>query len=61
VVERWRELGIELFMKYMDGNVRDSQGKVTHPGYPEEWRKRIVKDTGKKLKYNKIPGEPEKH
>jgi dipeptidase len=59
VVERWRKLGIELFMKYMDGNVRDAQGKVTHPGYPEEWYRRIVEDTGKKLKYNKIPGEPE--
>jgi dipeptidase len=59
VVERWRVLGLELFVKYMDGNVRDSQGKVTHPGYPEDWLERVVEDTGKKLKYNKIPGEPE--
>jgi len=59
VVERWRQLGTELFMRYMDGNVRDAQGKVTHPGYPEGWYRRVVKDAGKKLKYNKIPGEPE--
>ncbi len=35
VVRRWRKLGEFLIWKYLDGNVRDSQGNVTHPPYPE--------------------------
>ncbi|MCU0692998.1 MAG: C69 family dipeptidase [Polyangiaceae bacterium] len=46
VVSRWRDLGPQLLMKYMDGNVRDEKGKVTHPGYPKEWYARVVRETG---------------
>jgi dipeptidase len=46
VVERWKRLGQELLMKYLDGNVRDAKGKVTHPGYPKQWYKRIVAERG---------------
>ncbi len=45
-VERWRKLGTELLVKYMDGNVKDSQGHVTHPPYPEDWYRRIVAEDG---------------
>lgn len=45
-VHRWRELGQHLIVKYLDGNVKDSQGHVTHPGYPESWYRRIVKEKG---------------
>ncbi len=41
-VDRWRKLGTDLLVKYMDGNVKDSQGKVTHPPYPEDWYRRIA-------------------
>lgn len=41
---RWRKLGEQLLVKYLDGNVRDADGKVTHPDYPEAWRRRIVQD-----------------
>jgi dipeptidase len=47
VVSRWKLLGTELLMKYMDGNVRDEKGKVTHPPYPKHWYKRIVDQKGK--------------
>jgi dipeptidase len=56
VVQRWKKLGEFLLWKYMDGNVRDSQGKVTHPPYPKEWYQRIIKETGDCFR---VP-EPEK-
>jgi len=46
VVSRWRLLGQELLMRYLDGNVRNAEGKVTHPPYPKGWYKRIVTETG---------------
>lgn len=49
-VARWRKLGEFLVWKYHDGNVRDSQGKVTHPRYPESWYRRIVADHGDVVK-----------
>jgi len=57
VVERWRKLGIELLMKYLDGNVRDHEGKATHPGYPESFYECIVKESGEHFKYKPLPGE----
>jgi dipeptidase len=56
VLRRWKKLGEFLIWKYLDGNVRDSQGKVTHPPYPKEWYQRIIKETGDRFR---IP-EPEK-
>jgi len=49
-VARWRTLGEFLIWKYLDGNVRDSQGNVTHPPYPSEWYRRIVNETGDRFK-----------
>ncbi len=57
-VTRWRALFGELFVKYLDGNVRDSQGKVTHPPYPDDWYRRIVQEKGEVLKVHKFKGEP---
>jgi len=45
-VQRWKTLGEALLVKYMDGNVKDELGKVTHPPYPQSWYRRIVDDTG---------------
>ncbi|PKN26060.1 MAG: dipeptidase [Deltaproteobacteria bacterium HGW-Deltaproteobacteria-22] len=42
VWKRWQKLGQDLLMKYMDGNVRDDQGKVTHPPYPDWFYKNIA-------------------
>lgn len=49
-VERWRKLGQFLIWKYLDGNKKDSQGNVTHPGYPKGWYEHVAKETGDKLK-----------
>jgi dipeptidase len=39
---RWRRLGEELLVKYLDGNVKSRTGKVLHPPYPERWYRGIV-------------------
>ena len=59
-VARWRKLGEFLLWKYIDGNVRDTQGNVTHPRYPEEWYRAIAKDGGDRLKARTLPGEPKR-
>lgn len=56
-VVRWRQLGEDLIVKYMDGNVKDELGAVTHPGYPESWYGEIVEETGDHFEYKKIEGE----
>ena len=57
VHKRWRKLGEDLLVKYMDGNVKDSQGNVTHPKYPDSWYRAIVKDHGDVIKVHPLPGE----
>jgi len=59
-VSTWRDFYRFLFVKYMDGNVKTKADpkpgykhvnpNLSQPGYPEEWYKRIVEDTGDKLK-----------
>jgi hypothetical protein len=49
-VARWRRLGETLISRYLDGNVRDSQGNVTHPKYPDSWYRRIVSERGEALR-----------
>ncbi len=57
VTARWRKLGEALLVKYLDGNVRDPQGKVTHPDYPEAWRRRMADEGGDALRVRPLPGE----
>jgi dipeptidase len=52
---RWRKLGEQLLVKYIDGNVRDESGKVNHPKYPDSWYRTIVKDAGPKLAAPETP------
>lgn len=59
VVARWRVLLTDLLVKYMDGNMKDELGNVTHPDYPEEWRRVIAKSDDGRLRMGKLPGEPE--
>lgn len=56
VVARWQKLGQFLIWKYLDGNVRDEQGKVTFPRYPDAWYRRIVKDHGDAIQMKKVEG-----
>jgi dipeptidase len=57
VVTRWRELGKFLLYKYLDGNVKDEKGEVTHPGYPESWYQMVAEATGDHLKVRKLAAE----
>jgi len=61
VVQRWKKLGEFLLYKYLDGNVKTELGKVTHPGYPESWYRRIARETGDHLKMKKLEGETSTH
>ncbi len=54
-VARWKQLYQDLFVKYVDGNIKtplpgQRNPKVYQPGYGEEWYRRIVKETGDKFK-----------
>ncbi len=53
-VQRWKKLGEFLLYKYLDGNVKNELGKVTHPGYPESWYRRIVNETGDHFKVKSL-------
>lgn len=62
----WKELGQYLLVKYMDGNIKkEENGRFLRndygypagpdfPGYSEEWKRNVVKDTGDKLL---VPGD----
>lgn len=56
-VSRWRKLAESLFMKYMDGNVRDEKGEVQHPPYPEAWYRGIVQENGELYRMRKFDWE----
>lgn len=65
-VAEWKKLGQYLLVKYIDGNVkREKNGMFQRtrygypvgpeqPGYSEEWKRNVVRDTGDKLL---VPGE----
>ncbi len=57
VITRWRKLWEYLLYKYLDGNVKDEAGKVTHPGYSESWRQMVAGATGDRLEMRKLERE----
>lgn len=57
VHDRWRRLGEELLVKYLDGNVKTPTGEVTHPGYDEAWYRRLAEEEGERLRVKPLPGE----
>jgi len=55
LVAEWKTFYEQLFMKFMDGNVKyyvpgEQNPKVEYPGYSEKFKKQIIEDTGDKLK-----------
>ena len=56
LMTRWKKLGEFLIWKYLDGNVRNEKGEVTHPNAPEDWLRCIVKDHGDVIKMKKVEG-----
>jgi hypothetical protein len=57
VHKRWMKLGEFLLYKYLDGNVKTEFGKPRHLGYPQDWYRRIAKETGDHLKVKKFDTE----
>ncbi len=65
-VSKWKELGQFLMVKYLDGNLhpekdgiflKNSHGNPHHaefPGYSEEFYKKIVEETGDRLKMKEL-------
>ena len=61
-VYRWKDLSHYLLVKYIDGNIKkEKDGQFlkmgnnipiapSQPGYPDSWKKKVVEDTGNKLK-----------
>ncbi len=60
--DEWKTLSEYLLVKYIDGNIRtEKNGKFEvspdnypampeQPGYPDSWRKSVIRDTGDKLR-----------
>jgi dipeptidase len=58
VTARWRKLGEFLIWKYLDGNVRDEKGNVTHPKLPQAWYDAVAREGGDTLRVPKPPPTP---
>ena len=43
VVDRWRALGEHLVTKYIDGYVKDEEGRGQQMGYPESWLREVLR------------------
>jgi dipeptidase len=56
---RWKELGEFLIYRYLDGNLKDELGNVTHPGYPDSWYEKVAAATGDRLQMKKLVPEQE--
>ncbi len=64
-VERWKELGEFLLVKYLDGNVKQEKGgrflrntwgypqPPSFPGYSDEWKENVIEDTDDRFVYPK--------
>jgi dipeptidase len=55
LAREWKTFYGYLFTRFMDGNIKTKvpgqmNPKVEQPGYGEEWNRRVVKETGDKLK-----------
>ncbi len=64
-VKRWKELGEFLLVKYLDGNRKqEKNGRFlrnpwgypqppSFPGYSDQWKEDVIKNTGERFKYPK--------
>lgn len=50
----WKKLGENLILKYMDGVKKDEFFKAKNIGYPDEFKKLIVEESGNKIKAKQI-------
>lgn len=59
-IKRWKKLGEDLILKYIDGIAKNEFNRPVNIGYSEEFRKMIVENEGSKLKMRKLPDENER-
>ncbi|SHJ04783.1 Dipeptidase [Tangfeifania diversioriginum] len=62
-VKRWKDLGDFLLVKYLDGNRKQEENgrflrnewgypqPPSFPGYSDEWKENVIKDTGERFVY----------
>jgi len=55
VVYTWKKLYQHLFMRFMDGNIKEpnpgkQNPKLQQPGYGEDWYRKIIQETGDRFK-----------
>jgi dipeptidase len=60
VHQRWRKLGEFLLYKYLDGNLKNELGEVSHPGYPTSWYEKVAEATGDHLLMRQLAVEKER-
>ncbi len=56
---RWKKLNEFLLQKYMDGVDKNEYWQPVNVGYPDDFKARIVAESGDALKVKKFPGEDE--
>lgn len=59
VYTTWKKLSEDLLLRYMDGVKKNEYFKTVNIGYPDDFKKQIVIESGDKLKVKKLPGEHE--
>jgi len=58
-IKRWKKLGENLILKYMDGVVKNEYYQPKNVGYPAEFKKVLTETEGDKIKMKKLPTEIE--
>ncbi len=58
-IERWKKLGEELLVKYLDGIKKNEYGNPVNIGYTKEFKRYIVNESGEKYRMKKLPAELE--
>ncbi|MDO5308978.1 MAG: C69 family dipeptidase [Planctomycetia bacterium] len=51
--ERWEQLANDLLVKFNDGYTRQPDGSYPNVGYPEEWLRRVIKESGDRFRLPK--------
>lgn len=58
-IKRWKKLGEDLILNYIDGIAKNEYYRPKNVGYPDEFKKMIVEESGDKLKMKKLSIEIE--
>lgn len=58
-IERWKKLGEDLVVKYLDGIKKNEFGNPVNIGYTKEFKRYIVNESGEKYRMKKLPTELE--